>query len=45
MSAAGLNDVKVGYQTTSVNARTGAKEFGPGSAGVFRSWFVTSGRA
>lgn len=45
MSAAGLKDVQVGYQATSAHAREGALKFGSESEGVFRSWFVTSGRA
>ena len=45
MEVAGFKDVKVGYQSTSLNARSGAKVFKDTSDGVFQSWFVTSGRA
>lgn len=45
MEAAGFTDVKIGYQTTAPNARGGPKVFKDTSDGVFRSWFVTSGRA
>jgi SAM-dependent methyltransferase len=44
MGAAGFQDVQVGYQSTALDGRTPGK-FGPNSDGVFRSWFVTSGRA
>lgn len=42
---AGFADVRAGYQSTAFNARGGPHHFGPESQGVFRSWFVTSGRA
>ena len=45
MEVAGFKDVKVGYQSTSLNARSGVKVFKDTSNGVFQSWFVTSGRA
>ena len=45
MRAAGFKDVQVGYQSTAIVARDAAKVFKPESDGVFRSWFVTSGRA
>lgn len=45
MHAAGFTDVKVGYQSTAFDARTAPKAFKETSDGVFRSWFVTSGRA
>lgn len=45
MQAAGFDDVRVGYQSTAFNARAGVKVFKDTSDGVFRSWFVTSGRA
>lgn len=45
MQAAGFEDVRVGYQSTAFNARAGVKVFKDTSDGVFRSWFVTSGRA
>jgi ubiquinone/menaquinone biosynthesis C-methylase UbiE len=45
MAAAGFTDVQVGYQSTAIDARTAPKVFKPESDGVFRSWFVTSGRA
>lgn len=44
MRDAGFADVRAGYQSTAYNARGGPHEFGPESLGVFRSWFVTSGR-
>ncbi|MET0362885.1 MAG: hypothetical protein ABW048_14160, partial [Sphingobium sp.] len=44
MRDAGFGDVRVGYQSTAFNARGGPHQFGPESQGVFRSWFVTSGR-
>jgi SAM-dependent methyltransferase len=44
MRDAGFGDVRVGYQSTAFNARGGPHHFGPESLGVFRSWFVTSGR-
>jgi SAM-dependent methyltransferase len=44
MRAAGFSDVRAGYQATAFNARLAAKKFGDTSDGVFRSWFVTSGR-
>jgi SAM-dependent methyltransferase len=45
MQASGFKDVKVGYQSTAFNARGGPLVFKDTSDGVFRSWFVTSGRA
>lgn len=45
MQAAGFSDVQVGYQSTAIDARTSPKCFKPESDGVFRSWFVASGRA
>ncbi|WP_051330261.1 class I SAM-dependent methyltransferase [Niveispirillum irakense] len=44
MRAAGFTDVRTGYQATAFNARTAPKKFGDTSDGVFRSWFVTSGK-
>lgn len=41
----GFTDVKVGYQSTAFDARSAPKIFKDTSDGVFRSWFVTSGRA
>jgi ubiquinone/menaquinone biosynthesis C-methylase UbiE len=41
----GFSDVSVGYQATAFNGRGGPHRFGPESEGVFRSWFVASGRA
>lgn len=45
MTAAGFRDVRVGYQSTATDARNGPKVFKDQSDGVFRSWFVASGRA
>ena len=45
MRAAGFSDVATGYQATAFNAHGGPHRFGPDSEGVFRSWFVASGRA
>jgi SAM-dependent methyltransferase len=45
MRHAGFDDVKVGYQSTAFDARSAAKVFKDTSDGVFRSWFVASGRA
>lgn len=45
MAAAGFTDIKAGYQSTALDARTSAKVFKAESDGVFRSWFVVSGRA
>ena len=45
MRSAGFSDVRVGYQSTAFDARTAPKTFKDTSDGVFRSWFVTSGRA
>ncbi|MET0241212.1 MAG: class I SAM-dependent methyltransferase [Sphingobium sp.] len=46
MRAAGFQDVKSGYQRAAMaGARDANLHFGPDSEGVFRSWFVTSGRA
>lgn len=45
MQAAGFEDVRIGYQSASSDARAGAKAFKDTSDGVFRSWFVASGRA
>ena len=45
MRGAGFADVKVGYQSTAADARAAVREFKDTSDGVFRSWFVASGRA
>ena len=45
MRSAGFTDVRVGYQSTAFDARSAPKVFKDTSDGVFRSWFVTSGRA
>lgn len=45
MRAAGFSEVTTGYQATAFSARGGPHRFGPESEGVFRSWFVASGRA
>lgn len=45
MEASGFGDVRVGYQTTATDARNGPRMFKDQSDGVFRSWFVASGRA
>jgi SAM-dependent methyltransferase len=45
MQNAGFQDVVTGYQATAFNARGGPHRFGQDSEGVFRSWFVASGRA
>lgn len=45
MAVAGFSDVRVGYQSTATDARTSPKVFKDQSDGVFRSWFVASGRA
>ncbi|MBB6255054.1 class I SAM-dependent methyltransferase [Nitrospirillum iridis] len=45
MRAAGFTDIRTGYQATAFNGRTAPRKFGEASEGVFRSWFVTSGRA
>jgi SAM-dependent methyltransferase len=45
LQEAGFADVRAGYQSTAFNARGGPHQFGPESQGVFRSWFVASGRA
>lgn len=45
MQAAGFSDVQVGYQSTALEARSAPKVFKDTSDGVFRSWFVTSGKA
>ncbi|WP_298199863.1 SUMF1/EgtB/PvdO family nonheme iron enzyme [Novosphingobium sp.] len=45
MAAAGFRDVRLGYQSTAVDADTAPRVFKPESDGVFRSWFVASGRA
>ena len=45
MREAGFEAVVTGYQATAFNARQGPHRFGDESEGVFRSWFVTSGRA
>jgi SAM-dependent methyltransferase len=45
MQDAGFQDVVTGYQATAFNARGGPHRFGSDSEGVFRSWFVASGRA
>lgn len=42
---AGFSDVQVGYQRAAWRARQADLHFGPESEGVFRSWFVASGRA
>jgi ubiquinone/menaquinone biosynthesis C-methylase UbiE len=44
MQSLGFADVKVGYQSTATDARSSAKLFKDTSDGVFRSWFVVSGR-
>ncbi len=45
MESLGFADVRLGYQSTATDARTSAKVFKDTSDGVFRSWFVASGRA
>lgn len=45
MQAASFSDVQIGYQSTAFDARSAPKVFKDTSDGVFRSWFVTSGRA
>jgi SAM-dependent methyltransferase len=46
MRAAGFADVRTGYQRATMGAARDANlHFGPESEGVFRSWFVASGRA
>jgi ubiquinone/menaquinone biosynthesis C-methylase UbiE len=45
MESLGFADVKLGYQSTATDARSSAKVFKETSDGVFRSWFVASGRA
>ncbi|MEE3625367.1 class I SAM-dependent methyltransferase [Nitrospirillum sp. BR 11752] len=45
MRAAGFTDIRTGYQATAFNGRTAPRKFGDTSDGVFRSWFVASGRA
>lgn len=45
MESLGFTDVRLGYQSTATDARTSAKVFKESSDGVFRSWFVASGRA
>lgn len=44
MRAAGFADPAVGYQDVSFAPKRGAGGFGGESKGVFRSWFVASGR-
>jgi len=44
MRAAGFSDVAVGFQDASFAPARGQGGFGAESKGVFRSWFVTSGR-
>lgn len=45
LASAGFADVKVGYQRAAWLARQADLHFGAESEGVFRSWFVASGRA
>jgi ubiquinone/menaquinone biosynthesis C-methylase UbiE len=45
MQGLGFSDVRIGYQSTATDARASAKVFKESSDGVFRSWFVVSGRA
>ena len=45
MRTAGFTDVQSGYQSTAFAGPASPLHFGPTSDGVFRSWFVTSGRA
>lgn len=45
MRQAGFTDIWTGYQAVAFNARTGPYRFGQEAEGVFRSWFVTSGRS
>ena len=45
LASAGFSDVRVGYQRAAWLARRADLHFGPESEGVFRSWFVASGRA
>lgn len=45
MQGAGFRDVAVGYQAAAFAGPASPLKFGPESEGVFRSWFVTSGRA
>ncbi len=42
---AGFAEVQVGYQSTATDARSSDRVFKEASDGVFRSWFVASGRA
>lgn len=44
MSTAGFREVAVGYQDAVPQAQRGAGRFSDSSAGLFRSWFVASGR-
>jgi ubiquinone/menaquinone biosynthesis C-methylase UbiE len=44
MRAAGFTDVAVGFQDAAWAPAPGQGGFGPESKGVFRSWFVASGR-
>ncbi|QVM84499.1 class I SAM-dependent methyltransferase [Novosphingobium decolorationis] len=44
MTAAGFEDVKVGFQDAVLGPDMSASKFGEESKGVFLSWFVTSGR-
>lgn len=45
MRTAGFRDISVGYQQTTFAPRTMPSRFTDESEGVFRSWFVASGRA
>lgn len=45
MRAAGFDEVKIGYQRASTDPRGVKGAFMPESEGVFRSWFIASGRA
>lgn len=44
MQAAGFGEIAVGYQDMCFAPTRGGGGFGPESKGVFRSWFVASGR-
>lgn len=45
MRQAGFSDVRLGYQDACFAPEPGPGEYTPTSKGVFRSWFVASGRA
>ncbi len=45
LANAGFGNVQVGYQRAAWLARQADLHFGPESEGVFRSWFIASGRA